>query len=200
MNTEKYIELIHKEIDGVISKREKARLDRILADNPEARKEYDQLTRTSEFLDQVGEIEPSENLKKRIMNSIDAKRYSPARSESRVTRVRTALSGALSALLPKRRSKLVPAYVFALGMIAGVLLNTFLFQGLTGRGGRFSPGIYGTMGVSNNDRFEPLETVIVDSHGVQGTVTLARAEQLTGLEIDLTAASGFDLFLTNITF
>ena len=71
MIDQKYIELINHEIDGVITPKQKSMLDNYLKKNPQAEKLYQELIATSKIIDQIPAIEPSENLKKRIMNSID---------------------------------------------------------------------------------------------------------------------------------
>ena len=75
MNEEKFIDLINKEIDGIISAQEKKGLMEYLEKNPEAKQKYQDLVDSTKYLDKLDEVEPPEELKSRIMNSIDFNRY-----------------------------------------------------------------------------------------------------------------------------
>lgn len=75
MNTEKLTELINKEIDGLISREEKGQLSNMLKDGPHAKKIYVDMMKTKELLKDQPLLNPSENLKKNILNSINANLY-----------------------------------------------------------------------------------------------------------------------------
>ncbi|MCB0753910.1 MAG: hypothetical protein KDC52_20735, partial [Ignavibacteriae bacterium] len=72
-----YIELMNKDIDKIISASEKKKLDKYLKENEEAKILHKELLRTEELLDTIPENVASENLKKRILNSIDYNMYQP---------------------------------------------------------------------------------------------------------------------------
>ncbi|MEE9429918.1 MAG: hypothetical protein V3V16_02690, partial [Melioribacteraceae bacterium] len=58
----KYIELINKDIDKIVSTSEKKILEKYLSQNEEAKILHKELLRTEELLDTLPETEPSENL------------------------------------------------------------------------------------------------------------------------------------------
>ena len=73
----KYIEHINKEIDGLNTPEESIALREYLSDNPEAQKLFDELMEISRMLESVPPIEPSQNLKKYILNDPVTQHYVP---------------------------------------------------------------------------------------------------------------------------
>ena len=71
----KYIELINYEIDGIITPEQRSQLQEYLLKNPKAKKLYQELTATNSMVNSMPEIEPTENLKKRVLNSINFNKY-----------------------------------------------------------------------------------------------------------------------------
>ena len=65
MIEDKYLELIHKKIDGEITEKEKEELFQFLKANPEAEKLYNDLLDISKDLGDIGEIDPSSESKKK---------------------------------------------------------------------------------------------------------------------------------------
>ena len=110
----KYIELINKEIDQVTTPDEKAELQKYLQANKSAMDYYNDLQLTNDYLDRLPDHEPSENLKKQIINSINFNKYSPNQKKH------YAWDFLFS---PKLRI----AYTFALGLIIGIIIYA-LFQ------------------------------------------------------------------------
>ena len=76
MIEQKYIEWIHKELDGLNTPQESEKLKTFLSNHPEAQDYYHHLLKMNESLQQIGIIEPSPNVKKSILNAIDWKKYS----------------------------------------------------------------------------------------------------------------------------
>lgn len=110
MIEKKYIEWIHKELDGLNDPEESKRLKDYLQKNEEARNFYEELRQLCRTLEEVEEIEPSPNLKKSIVNAINWKKYAPAAKKRRTPAwlVRPLLN-------PKY------AIVFASGVLIGIV-------------------------------------------------------------------------------
>src|SRR5512145_1286032 len=114
MNDEKLLALMHGELDGVNSPRERARLKSYLAANPEAQKLYNELAAMSALLQKVKPVEPPPHLQNAIMNTLPRRRPAKARP-ALLTQVRNWFATGF---------EFKYALVFACGAIAGVALLT----------------------------------------------------------------------------
>ncbi|MCU0643870.1 MAG: hypothetical protein MUC94_06380 [bacterium] len=150
MIDEKYIELMNKEIDGVITKSEQERLHNYLSANSEAQKLYNDLRQTSELLSKIPRVEPSPNIKKYVMNSIDLNRYSKATKPGR-------LKALVSNLLIKPTPKL--AYAFALGILVGILVYSALLENVISKRGTDVADFYGTIGIDEKAGFKTIQSM-----------------------------------------
>ncbi len=120
MIDKKYIELMNKEIDDVITDDERIALHDYLLGNKAAKEYYNELRLTNDYLDSLPDPEPSENLKKYIVNSIDFSRHSVSDDRKKFWSF---------LYLPKFKY----AYIFTAGIIAGIIIlsiytNTFNFK------------------------------------------------------------------------
>lgn len=111
----KYIALINKEIDGIISTAEKNNLDEHLLKNPDAKNYYNEIILTNNYLSFLPDQEPSENLKKKIINSINFNKYSPKIKNKNLWNLLAA-------------SKFKLASTFAAGVIAGIIVFALFFD------------------------------------------------------------------------
>lgn len=116
-----YIELINKEIDGVISAEESVKLKDYLEKNPDAQKCYDDYVKLSKMLQQVNAVEPPSNLKKIILNSIRWNKYG-------IKERKRLFQPLIDALNVKVKHNL--AYSFAAGLIVGVFIFALLSHSL----------------------------------------------------------------------
>lgn len=116
MIADKYIELIHREIDGRNSPQASAKLAAFLAANPQAQKLYDELQALSGMLQEVKPVEPPPHLPHMIMN-----RLPPSQP------VRRSLFAPLQEWL-EARGKFKYAYVFSGGLAAGLAAVAIFFQ------------------------------------------------------------------------
>ena len=169
------IELIHKEMDGIITPSEKQELEAELNKDPDLRRLQQELKQTSEILRQVPPLEPSPSLKKKIINAIDFSRYA-----SRIERTDwlSRLTGWLWA--PKFRL----AYATAAGMAMGIVLSLLLLQS------RFSnepiplSELYGTIGI-NDKNYETLNEFTINLEGIDGLVKLNSYRDMVWAELKL---------------
>ncbi len=83
MTHEQITELMHRDIDGENSPVESASLRQHLAAHPDEQKQFAELQELSRMLASVPALEPSQNLKKHVMNSDAVRSYQPGRKGAR---------------------------------------------------------------------------------------------------------------------
>lgn len=82
MIEERYLELIHRAIDGALSANEEADLRSYLNRSPEAKRLFDDLKLLSSTVKNLQEVEPPVNLRANILRSIDFSLYEPRPASS----------------------------------------------------------------------------------------------------------------------
>jgi len=174
----KYIELMNKEIDGEITKAEQEKLNRYLSANPEAQNFYDELRQTSDLLGTIPRVEPSPNIKKYVMNSIDLTRYSTSKNPSKFRSL-------VLSLFAKPSPKL--AYAFALGIVVGILMYLVVLENVISKRGIDVTDFYGTIGISEKTGFKTLKAIPIALPEINGTIAIKRLENIFVIETDLNA-------------
>jgi len=119
MIADKYIELIHREIDGVNSPQASAGLKAYLAADAEAQRFYNELIAMSGMLKEVKPVEPPAHLQPMIMNMLPPDRYAP--------RPRRGLLATMREWL-ETKFNFKYAYVFAGGLTMGIVMYGLLLQ------------------------------------------------------------------------
>jgi hypothetical protein len=84
MTPEKLADLINRAVFDGISDRERHELDARLAADADARRLYDDLARMAALLKGCAEVEPSANLKKRIINLVEARKLEMEKQQDRL--------------------------------------------------------------------------------------------------------------------
>ncbi len=184
-NDEHYIELINKEIDGLISSKEKTDLSTYLKENPEVKKLYEDLRRTADLLKQTPEFDPSPNLKKRIINSLDFDRY-PITSKKG-----SLLKNWISQLFTAPKPRL--AYIFAIGIIAGFFIHLLFFTNQTEQLALREKDLYGTMGTSEKENFKLVDKIQVELPDISGTIEIRQLDYFITLTIILFSQNKYEL-------
>ncbi len=173
MIDEKYIEWMHLAIDGKLSRKDREKLDVYLQSNAEAREFFEQLLRTVEILDHTEEIEPPDDLKQRIMSSIDFSRYAAKEQKA-------SFAERLTEWFYRPQAKLV--YAFAAGLLLGLLaLSPFWFK-------YAQPDVTdlsGTIGVLPDNRFRTIEEIPVQTSGLAGTIEIKKYQQFISVNIHI---------------
>ena len=177
----KFAELINKEIDHIITPAEKSRLDKYLSDNKAAKEYYEGLIKTNDFLNRLPDQEPSEDLKKQIVNSIDFSRYSPATKKQ-------SSWGILFA--PKFRL----AYTFAAGLLVGIILYAILVNNSNSNTININD-VYGTIGIDNNSANTIAELPLKLSD-ISGKIDLKSVDRNFWFNFDLNSANKFDVVIS----
>ena len=177
MTEKKYIELINKEVDGLISEKEKHQLHEYLEKDLQAKNLYQETTNTSELLKQVIEVEPSPNLKKRILNSIELKSYAPEYTKKSV---RSSISEWFTNLNPRS------VYAFAAGVIIGLIIYSVFLTNMVQEQSMNNSNFYGTIGIPDNANIHQLDQMPIDLLDVTGTVGFYKFDNIVWFEINMT--------------
>lgn len=172
----KFIELMNKEIDGVITEGDQKKLQSYLSAHPDAQKFYAELRQTSDLLHNMPKLEPPPNIKKYVMNTIDGNRYAKAKKPSK-------LKSLVSSLVVKPTPKL--AYAFALGILVGILVYSALLENLISRRGMDVTDFYGTIGINDQAGFKTIQTIPIALPEIDGTITIKRHQNTVVIETDL---------------
>lgn len=192
MIEEKYIELIHKDIDRTISSEEKESLEQYLSINSEAKNLHKDLLRTEELLDHLPENDPSSNLKKRILNSIDYNKYTSKKRKAFVPAY-------LSSLFSGSRIKIASS--FAVGLVAVGIIISAIFYSSYFNGLSDNENILGTIGLAES---ETIESVIVNNPNISGKIEISKISNSYDFNIDLKSSEIYSLQIEydpdNITY
>ena len=179
MIDKKYIELINKDIDKEITPKEKALLESYLNSNIEAKNLYDELRASENLLDKLPDNDPTVNLKKQILNSIDKNKY------SRTKMVSPFRNRILQTIF---QTKYKIAFTFTLGLLAGLLIYSFLFNNNQATGNN---GIYGTIGLNS----DIIKSIPVETSNIMGKLDIKWINNNLGLDFALNSPEQYNLAL-----
>jgi len=182
------IELINREVDGVASAEETARLRTLLSANPDARKLFDDMRSLADAMAEMLPVDPPRTLKPAIMRAID----------SRIARKRPAAG--LASLLHSFRTLVFgkPGFVFAGGLAAGFLLFLITSNIIAPRSVDDSE-LTGTLVLHGPaPGFSRGDLIDINSDGVQGTIETQFSSGLCLLRLHVDAPEGVSVsLLTN---
>ena len=180
MIEEKYIELINKEIDGVNSPKDSAKLEEYLTKNTEAQELYSELVMTSNMLNNVNELEPHPNLKKNILNSIQWDKYTVKASKAR----RNPFESLINALQFNFNFKY--AYAFAVGLIMGIVTYSLFVENVQRNTSTDISDLYGTMILKGiPESFEIANYIEINLDEVYGTINIRYSKDIVLAELNL---------------
>jgi hypothetical protein len=186
MIEEKYIELMNKDIDGLLSPKENAALQEYLAKNQDAQAFHDDLHMLSKMLDQVVAVDPPSNLKKNILNSIRLKKH--------VERERRGLLQSLPSFLNMKVNYRY-AFSFSAGLIVGLLIYS-LFTNLNKNTFLDNSELTGTIFLDGgSEKLRTADKVEVNLEEITGTIEIKYLKNLALAEINLTAQPEIELLI-----
>ncbi len=172
----KYLELIHNEIDQTNTPEARVELEAFLAENPEAQALYNELVALTGMLDKVEAQEPPPHLKQAILKALAEHTYTKAQPGKRF-----GLLGTLIEAL-QARPRFAYAYVFSVGLIVGLVAYA-LVANLTQPA---SMDLYGTLVSKDGARnLEAVAEAAIDLDGVHGTVQVKTSAGLVVVELAL---------------
>jgi len=175
----KYIELINKEIDHMTTPDEKVELQKHLQTNEAARNYFNGMLLTNDYLDKLPDQEPTENLKKQIINSIDFNRYSPKERKH---------SAWAFLFAPKFRL----AYTFAVGIIVGIIVYAVLINNSNTVN---INDIYGTIGI-NSDGANTISELPLNLSDISGNIEIKGIDKNFWFNLDLNSKQDFDVVIS----
>lgn len=168
----KYIELINKEVDGLNSSRDSVILAEYLKKSSEAQNLYENLVKLSETLDQTEKIDPSPNLKKTILNSINMGKYSSDQNKSWS-----------KSILSHSNVRIKYAFMFAAGMILGIIGYSIISDTLPKID---TSNLNGTFMIDNNsETLKTIDRFEFDSSGINCLFNIKSGEKQFLAEVDL---------------
>ncbi len=181
MIDDKYLTLLHGELDGVNSPQESAKLNAYLAAHPEAQRLLAELRGMSNLLGEVKPVEPPAHLQHAVMNTIAQRRAARAADQGRFTTFKNWLSEIFE---PKF------AFSFAGGLAVGVLLFALALQTMKDKVNE-NAKLFGTIGAPQTEEREQSRTI---AHEIaRGEIKWRHEEDQLVAEIDLAATEPFDL-------
>ena len=171
-----YIELMHKEIDNIVSPEEHKKLFHYLETNVEAKNFYMDLVKTSNLLKEIPQVEPPNNLKKEILNSVNWNRYKREKKDF-------SLNSFFANWLLKPQLKF--AYSFALGIIVGVIVYSLFFTSIKIDNQVNTDDLYGTIGLKEPTQLKELQQIPIDLDDLHGKIYLKQFKNFIVFDINL---------------
>lgn len=186
-----YIELMHKAIDGEITKKEKSLLDKFLSDNPESERYYRELKLAGQSINNIPVIDPPASLKDDILHQIDKELYSVNKSLLHKPGIIDFKFGG---------KKLRTAFALAAGLIIGFVLYPLI---ILSPGSDQEPGIksiYGTIGLTDSRGIQKIKSFNIDQNHVVGHIDLKQKDKLIWLEFYLESSQGIKTHINYETY
>jgi hypothetical protein len=180
---EKYLELMHAEMDGEISDEELVALREYLAFNPEARRVHAELAKLTGILNQVEQVEAPDDLRGNILAALPPRRP---------------VLGTVRPMSPWRLR--IPTIRYGYALAAGLLLGVLLTGlGLKNVSTVEKSDFYGTMTArKDNLPYVVVDQIKLNAPDLEGSVGLSRSASGTMIVFDLTGSQqvevevGFD--------
>jgi len=187
MTEKDYIDLMHREVDGLLSETEKVKLQQYLNKNPRFNDLYQEIIQTADLANRIDDVDPPLNLKKNILNSIDSNRY---HTNDAVGRERSLLLDWFTS----KNSRVVLA--FAAGLLVGIILySVFIID--AGQNQQLNNlNFYGTIGIPENVNFKMLDQISHESSALNGHIRLFKYDAIIWFEINLTPTTQCDLIFS----
>ena len=171
-----YLQLIHKEVDGIIEPNEQAKLYEYLNENPEAQILLQDLKQTANLLDSVEAVEPPQHLRHQIIQQV---RVINKYKSGKTTTVVSWITGFFAVPGPKL------AYAFALGIVAGIFIYALLFTGIANKNPLNNGDLTGTIGLDNSEALVELKNIPVDLTDINGNIRVKTLNDKILIDLNL---------------
>lgn len=185
MNKEYFIELIHSEIDGTISHEEKEKLHQYLARDAEINQLYLQLVNSQQIIDRSEQIDPPDEMKDFILNSIDQNKYTVEKKANLFNRIND--------FIIKTKPTPKYAYSFSIGLVLGafaILMLLHDFDNLPNIDSKISGAI---ISETVSGSFEITDNLEIDKPEVTGNIRVSRSSDLVKLELFITSEHNIEI-------
>ncbi len=185
MSNKKFENLLAKEFEEGLTDKEREWLQSYIGTHPQAAEIYHGHAAVSKVLNSTSIPAPSENLGKRIMNSIDPERYTVRKPASVWSRPVNGFSRLFS---PAR------ALTFATGLVIGAVLMLLVAiteeQSVPG-----SDEFLGTIGLHGAGRFLLIHEAAIDHDDITGSLRFSANNDMISCDVDIDAEASFELTL-----
>ena len=188
MVDERIIELIHKDIDGVIPPAERAILAEYRTKDPEVESLAKELRAVAEELATVRPVEAPASLKARIMREL----------EPGLQRQETSGERLLDSVVAffRRGTGVRLAYAFSLGIVAGIALFA-VYSGSREQDWARPTDATGALIIGNSEaRMETGPTVVISSDRVKGSIESQFTQNLTILTVSISSSESITSHFT----
>ncbi|MBN2414586.1 hypothetical protein JXO52_02030 [bacterium] len=183
MSKRRFKKLLAKEIEQGLSDHEKKWLDSYTAGHSEAKREYTHQLTISRTLSRMSTPDPSDNLIKTIMNSIDTNRYA---ARSTASGKKTAVNGFSRLFSPAR------VVTFTAGVAVGVML-ILIAPIAEDQYAPVTDDFLGTVGLHGSGGFKPLFSQTLNEDRITGAIDASIHDTIIGFTVDIDAASPMTL-------
>lgn len=178
MIEERYIELIHAELDGELTSEQRAELSRVLLANPGARALRDQLVRVFGALEKLEKVPPPPGLSDSVLMALGVS-PTPARAGGRPW-----YSG--------------PAFRYAAVFVGGLLVSALILGPEVHRSaGPDVSELVGTIGGQGAGRESPIDRIALDLPQVSGAINSYELDGQLVVELDLKANQPVEIAATH---
>jgi len=184
MIDDKYLQLMHAEIDGVNTPQQSAKLREYLGQRPEAQRLYEELTAATALLQELKPVEPPPHLQHAIMHALPPRVQFQQHFDFKAW-LREWVSPAF---------ELKTALAFSGGLAIGlVFLILFTHRGLETEVSENSK-LYGTIGLQHaGSGIEKTVRVVIQDAELHGTASLQHTGNQLSVIFSLSAPQPFDL-------
>jgi len=178
------VELIHKNIDGLLTEEEKAAFEKLISEDSEAAALYQELSQMSDILAQAQPETPPAYLSKHIMNSLAPDRYQVKPKNTFVSSAKKYLAVINLRML----------YAFSSGLaVAAVVFVLYL----TSAGNR-NVGDYNVLQgalVRNNteNQVSQMVEIPISFDGLEGIAKFRKMNMCIGVEIELNSSNRYQI-------
>jgi len=186
MVDQKFIVLMHKDLDGEISAPEKAQLLDYISKNSEAETYYQQLLSVNKSLSNVKEIDPPGELKSTILNTINPNRYSQdIKRESAIIEWRS--------FFQKQRVQV--ALAIAAGIMIGLVLYPLIGYSPRESDWRSAAEITGTIGPNDSVQEQKKLSRTVNINKLKGSIDLVQTRDIIKIGFNLSGESSYNIHI-----
>ena len=182
-------ELIHREIDGIITPGERELLNRHLEQDSRLQMLYNQLTQASELVEDITPIEPSLRLKQNVMAAIDFNKQGIKSTNKIIFNIPAHWFS-----FPRKRV----AYSFALGMIVSAVIATVLLFNFDQNKNLDPSKLSATIGLTGLNDFSIIESQELKLPEAEGTIFLKRSDLFISLELNLFTGNDVEIVLNSV--
>lgn len=183
INRKRLIELINKEIDGVISTEDLKELKTALVEDESARKLYDQINQATRELEKCTTVEPPSDLKANVLSSIDTNKYAPQKN--------TGFADIAQSITAKFRAGY--AWSFTSGLAVGAIVLALSLGGFSDKLNFNENQLTGTIILQDKIQGEVILDDTIDIDGVSGKIIGKTDGNIVWITLEIESTGPIDI-------